>query len=109
MKTTLRCALAAAIALAVTACSGGPAGSGSPAPSESPATASAAGFPVTVASCGKDFSYAKAPTRVVLGYPGTLDTLTALGVQDSVHGYVLGSLGKLPAGQWRYLRESERF
>ena len=98
MRTTLRCALAATVALAVTACSGGPAGSGSPAPSESPATASAAGFPVTVASCGKDFSYAKPPTRVVLGYPGTLDTLTALGVQDSVHGYVLGSLGKLPAG-----------
>ena len=98
MKTTLRCALAATVALAVTACSGGPSGGGSPASSGSPASPAAAGFPVTVASCGKDFSYAKPPTRVVLGYPGTLDTLAALGVQDSVHGYVLGSLGKLPAG-----------
>lgn len=92
MKLILRSALAAAVSLAAVGCS-------SPAvPVAASAPPSATGYPVTVSSCGRDFSYAKPPTRVVLGFPGTLDTLTALGVQDSVHGYVLGSLGKLPAG-----------
>ncbi|MFT4227884.1 ABC transporter substrate-binding protein [Micropruina sp.] len=92
MKLLLRSAVATAVSLAAVACS-------SPAaPVAASAPPSATGYPVTVSSCGRDFSYAKPPTRVVLGFPGTLDTLTALGVQDSVHGYVLGSLGKLPAG-----------
>ena len=92
MKLLLRSALAVAVSLAAVGCS-------SPAvPVAASAPPSATGYPVTVSSCGRDFSYAKPPTRVVLGFPGTLDTLTALGVQDSVHGYVLGSLGKLPAG-----------
>ncbi|MFT4296176.1 MAG: ABC transporter substrate-binding protein [Micropruina sp.] len=92
MKVITRSLVATALALATVACSG-PAAPVGPSPSAAPA-----GYPVTVASCGRDFSYAKPPSRVVLGYPGTLDTLTALGVQNSVHGYVLGSLGKLPAG-----------
>ena len=95
MKLILRCAVAAAVLLAVVACSSPAA----PVATSTPATPAAAGsYPVTVASCGRDFSYPKAPSRVVLGYPGTLETLTALGVQNSVYGYVLGSQGTLPAG-----------
>ncbi|MFT3968706.1 MAG: ABC transporter substrate-binding protein [Micropruina sp.] len=97
MKLILRSAVAAAVSLAAVACSSPVAqvtASGTP----TSAAPVAGSFPVTVASCDRDFSYAKAPTRVVLGYPGTLETLTALGVQNSVHGYVLGSQGTLPAG-----------
>ncbi len=98
MKLILRSALATAVSLAAVACSSPAAPVTTSEPSASVTPPVAGNYPVTVASCGRDFSYAKAPTRVVLGYPGTLDTLTALGVQDSVHGYVLGSQGTLPAG-----------
>ena len=54
-------------------------------------------YPVTVASCGRDVVYEQAPSRVVLGYPRTLETLTALGVADAAYGYVLGSYDDLPA------------
>ena len=60
--------------------------------------AAAASYPVTVASCGRDNTYERAPSRVVLGYPRTLETLEALGVADAVHGYVLGSYDALPEG-----------
>lgn len=62
-------------------------------PAESPSPsgdAAAAGYPVTVASCGQDFTYDEAPSRVVLGNYRTLKTLDALGVADSVSGYLLG-------------------
>lgn len=98
MKLILRCAVAAAFSLAAVACSSPAAPVATSAPSVSDTPPAAGSYPVTVASCGRDFSYAKAPTRVVLGYPGTLETLTALGVQNSVYGYALGSLGKLPEG-----------
>lgn len=67
---------------------------------DSPADGSAApgGYPVTVDSCGRSFTYREAPDRVVLGFPGTLSTLDALGVGGSVHGYVAGSFEPLPAG-----------
>jgi iron complex transport system substrate-binding protein len=57
----------------------------------SPSTGGTEGFPVTVASCGKDFGYDQAPDRVLLGAPGIIDTLDALGVADSAIGYTLGS------------------
>lgn len=43
-----------------------------------------------MSSCGKDFTYEDAPSRVVLGNYRTLDTLEALGVADAVKGYLLG-------------------
>ncbi|MBF4635326.1 ABC transporter substrate-binding protein [Agreia pratensis] len=64
--------------------------------SESPATAPAAGYPVSVESCGVKGDYTQAPSRVVLGYPRTLETLAALGVDDSVYGYTLGGYDALP-------------
>ncbi len=67
-------------------------------PQSSP-PAGAGGYPMVVASCGKDFTYAKAPSRVVLGNYRTLKTLTALGVGSAVTGVVLGpdDQGKPPA------------
>jgi iron complex transport system substrate-binding protein len=49
-----------------------------------------------VTSCGVTTEYTDAPTRVVLGYPRTLETLDALGVADSVYGYTLGGYDALP-------------
>ncbi|MGP5008599.1 ABC transporter substrate-binding protein [Brachybacterium tyrofermentans] len=69
-------------------------------PSEAPSTSSdTAGYPVTVSSCGQDFTYKKAPERVVLGNWRTLETLDALSVGDSVTGVVLGpdDRGQAPA------------
>ncbi|MFT3854531.1 MAG: ABC transporter substrate-binding protein [Ilumatobacteraceae bacterium] len=58
------------------------------------------GFPVTVTSCGRDFTYDRAPSRVVLGNYRTLETLDALGVGDAVYGYLLGpdDAGQTPTG-----------
>ncbi len=58
------------------------------------------GYPVTVSSCGKDFTYDKAPSRVVIGNENSLQTLDALDVSDVVYGYVLSpdDAGKAPAG-----------
>jgi len=61
-----------------------------PSPSDSAGGAVAAAYPVTVSSCGHDFTYDKAPSRVVLGNYRTLKTLDALGVADSVTGVILG-------------------
>ncbi|KQR20422.1 hypothetical protein ASF79_12985 [Agreia sp. Leaf335] len=47
-------------------------------------------------SCGVKGKYAQAPSRVVLGYPRTLETLAALGLDDSVYGYTLGGYDALP-------------
>ncbi|MGE4428122.1 MAG: ABC transporter substrate-binding protein [Solirubrobacteraceae bacterium] len=78
------------------------AGCSTSSPSESPSSsgdAAAAGYPVTVASCGQDFTYDEAPSRVVLGNYRTLKTLDALGVGDAVTGVVLGpdDKGQAPA------------
>ncbi|GAA3661078.1 ABC transporter substrate-binding protein [Microbacterium marinilacus] len=58
-----------------------------------------AAYPVTVSSCGQDFAYDQAPSRVVLGNWRTLETLDALGVGESVTGVVLGpdDQGQAPA------------
>ena len=88
MTPTTRLTLAASVALVLlagTAC-GSANGSDS-----AESSGSAAGFPVTVASCGQDYTYGQAPERVLLGAPGTIDTLDALGVADSAIGYTLGS------------------
>lgn len=76
------------------------AGCSTTAPSESPSTSSdTAAYPVTVSSCGHDFTYDNAPSRVVLGNWRSLETLDALGVGDSVTGVVLGpdDRGQAPA------------
>lgn len=74
------------------------AGSGT-AGSTAGSSVTAAGFPVTVPSCGREFTYDRAPERVVLGNQRTLTTLRALGVDDRVMGYVLGpdDRGRPPA------------
>jgi iron complex transport system substrate-binding protein len=74
------------------------AGCGTPENSPAHGSAASGGYPVTVDSCGRTFTYRQAPDRVVLGFPGTLSTLDALGVGGSVHGYVAGSFEPLPAG-----------
>lgn len=74
--------LLAAAALLLAACGGDP----SPNPDTN---SSASGYPVTVNSCGTDYVYDKAPERVLLGAPGTIATLDALGVADSAIGYTL--------------------
>jgi iron complex transport system substrate-binding protein len=56
------------------------------------AATSGGGYPVTVASCGVDYTYDRAPQRVLLGAPGVVDTLDALGVGDSAIGYALADL-----------------
>lgn len=76
------------------------AGCSTSSPSESPSpSGDAASYPVTVASCGQDFTYDEAPSRVVLGNYRTLKTLDALGVGDAVTGVVLGpdDRGQAPA------------
>lgn len=53
-------------------------------------TSASPGFPARVSTCGQDYTYDKAPSRVLLGAPGIIDTLDALGVADSAIGYSLG-------------------
>ncbi|HEY0186147.1 MAG TPA: ABC transporter substrate-binding protein [Cellulomonas sp.] len=79
---------AAVSALALAGCAA-ETGSTSTATGTTSGTASAA-YPVTVTSCGQDFTYDEAPSRVVLGSYRTFETLDALGVAGSVHGYLLG-------------------
>ncbi|MFF3442476.1 ABC transporter substrate-binding protein [Streptosporangium sp. NPDC002721] len=58
------------------------------------------GYPVTISSCGRDHTFDKAPSRVVVGNENTLRTLDALSVSAAVHGYVLSpdSAGQAPTG-----------
>ncbi len=96
--------LSAAIAVgSLTACAGGPADAVPPSASSSPSAAAAADvrpatYPVSVDSCGRAFTYTAPPSRVVLGYPRSLETLDALGVGSSAYGYTLGAYDALPAG-----------
>lgn len=74
--------------LALVGCTSTPAGS--PASPGATSTGGAPGtFPVTVSSCGVDYVYDQAPERVLLGAPGIVETLDALGVADSAIGYTL--------------------
>lgn len=95
--------LSVAALLGLAACASGTAPTLPAASALSPASIGAGAadgtrFPVTVDSCGRSFTYTRPPTRVVLGYPRSLETLNALGVGDSVYGYTLGSYDALPAG-----------
>ncbi|GIT81456.1 hypothetical protein LLS1_31250 [Leifsonia sp. LS1] len=98
--TALRNRLAASAALVAAGLA--LAGCSTTAPAESSSTsgeAATAGYPVTVASCGRDFTYENEPSRVVLGNYRTLETLDALGVGKTVTGVVLGpdDKGRTPA------------
>lgn len=55
-------------------------------------------YPVSVTSCGHTSTFERAPADVVVGWPTTVDTLTALGVGDAVSGYISASFGPAPAG-----------
>lgn len=55
-------------------------------------------FPVTVSSCGRESTFDEAPSRVVVGWPTSIDTLTALGVADRVIGYTSGDFAPTPEG-----------
>ena len=89
-RRTAAFAVLAATGLALSACSSASGGAAAVQRSGGSSSSYSAGYPVTVSSCGRDFTYAKEPSRVVLGYHGTLATLDALGVQDRVYGYLRG-------------------
>lgn len=55
-------------------------------------------FPVTVTSCGREYTYTRAPERVVVGSPTSIETLAGLGVEDAAVGYTAGDFGPPPAG-----------
>jgi iron complex transport system substrate-binding protein len=57
-----------------------------------------AGYPVTVESCGTDYTFEGPPEQVLLGWPESMETLMALGVDDTVVGYLGGGLSALPEG-----------
>lgn len=86
-RRSIGAALATALTVSVvlSGCSGGDEASTS-----TSAPSGTSNFPITVSSCGQDYTYDRAPERVLLGAPGTINTLDALGVSDSAIGYALG-------------------
>ncbi len=63
------------------------------------APAAQGNYPFTIENCGRSYTYTKAPTRVVVGWPKTVETLTALGIGDSaIVGYIAGKFGPDPQG-----------
>lgn len=66
---------------ALTAC-GGAETPDSQASSDRPAE----GFPVTVENCGRELTFDEPPSRVVTGYVPALETLIAIGVEDTIIG-----------------------
>lgn len=87
MKTIARTATAtAAIVLLLSGCT-----ESQPGPDADTGGSDNQGYPVTVTSCGKDYTYDSAPQRVLLGAPGVVATLDALGVADSAVGYANSS------------------
>ncbi|WP_072806181.1 ABC transporter substrate-binding protein [Rhodococcoides yunnanense] len=75
---------AAATVLLLSACSSGQA-------QPTAADTGTRSYPVTVTSCGVDYTYDAPPSRALLGAPGVIATLDALGVADSAIGYANGS------------------
>ena len=73
----------ALVASAATACSGTTETTSSLTSSDN------SGYPVTVESCDVSTTYDKAPSKVLLGAPGIIDTLDALDVADAAIGYAL--------------------
>ena len=82
-RSPLAVSLLGVVLLATAGCTG---------TAQADATPAASSSPVTVASCGADYTYQKAPERVLLGAPGMIDTLDALGVGDRAIGYTLSDL-----------------
>jgi iron complex transport system substrate-binding protein len=78
--------------------------SGSSSASPSTAASAPAAYPARITNCGHTYSYTKAPTRVIIGYPTQIETLAALGAQGRVLGYLSGSLSPLPPG-YKSIRE----
>lgn len=76
----------------------------SPGAESSSSAPSAASFPVTVRSCGRDVTIERAPERALLGFPTSITTLDALGVGGSAIGYVTGSAGR-PSAPYTDLAE----
>ncbi|SMQ71213.1 iron complex transport system substrate-binding protein [Plantibacter sp. VKM Ac-1784] len=85
-----RAAASLAILVATLITSAGCASGSTPVSTAAAATGEA--YPVTVSSCGADYTYDHAPKRVLLGAPGVIDTLDALGVGDRAIGYALADL-----------------
>jgi iron complex transport system substrate-binding protein len=77
----LAAAAAAVVCLAATAC-------GTATTSADPASGSAeAGYPVTITNCGKEYTFTKAPSRVVVmngGSVAEVSSLLALGLGDKI-------------------------
>ena len=99
LARTLSVAAASSLALTLAACA--PGASDPDRTDTGSAAPGASGYPVTVSSCGVDSTYERAPERVLLGAPGIVRTLDALGVADSAIGttlsdYATGELGEFP-------------
>ena len=93
---TIAVAIAGTAAIALMGCSPG---SGSSSATSTPAGAAPTGAQLaTVVNCGRELSVSTPPSRVLIGYPTIWKTLDALGVGDSVAGYLTGGLTDLPAG-----------
>lgn len=69
---------------------------GRPTAGESDDASTDGSYPVTITSCGRDYTYDAAPERVVLGSPTSVETLAALGLEDSAVGYTAGDFGPTP-------------
>lgn len=99
MNAILRrcCALATTVltAAALTACGGSGATGGD---AGAPPSAGSANYPFTVTNCGRSTTYTQPPKRALVGWPTTVDNLTALGVGDSVIGYLGSDFAPAPAG-----------
>lgn len=110
MKHTLARRGTAAVSALLLAAGAAACGEDAPGDASSPATEGAtapasepvadetidAGFPVTVRSCGQDYTFEAPPERVVVGTPTSVDTLAALGVADAAVGYISGDFGPAP-------------
>lgn len=87
----------AALAATVTSCSSS-AGAGTSTPSPTSTPAAQSNYPFTIQNCGRTYTYTPAPTRVLAGWPKTVETLTALGVDSTLIGYLAGKFGPAPQG-----------
>ncbi len=97
MKKTISLLLALGLALALAACGGTAPGSAPQSPSDSsqvPGTSAGSHYPVTItnydyAGNPVEYTYRKAPERVICVYQGCIETMIALGLED----HVLASYG----------------
>ena len=92
MKKTISLLLALGLALALAACGGIAPGSAPQSPSDSsqvPGTLAGSHYPVTItnydyAGNPVEYTYRKAPERVICVYQGCIETMIALGLEDHV-------------------------